>query len=93
MKKTLIIVLVVIIIVAGGILYFYRDAAKNVYNNTQQEVSEDTALYLHCEAEHIDGSMNASEKDTKLSWLKADIPEDTCRILSNDSLQDQYLDH
>ncbi len=45
--------------------------------------SEDTALYLHCEAEHIDGSMNASEKDTKLSWLKADIPEDTCRILSN----------
>jgi predicted helicase len=38
---------------------------------------------LVCEAEHVDGSMNASEKETKLDWLKADSPEDTCRILSN----------
>ena len=57
------------------------DAYQEQEANTAPE--EDTALYLHCEAEHIDGSMNASEKDTKLSWLKADIPEDTCRILSN----------
>lgn len=41
MKKTLIIVLVVAILIAWGILYFYRDAARNVYNNTKQEVSED----------------------------------------------------
>lgn len=38
---------------------------------------------LICEAEHVDGGMNASEKEAKLQWLKADSPEDTCRILSN----------
>ncbi|HMU63857.1 MAG TPA: DEAD/DEAH box helicase family protein [Nitrosomonas sp.] len=38
---------------------------------------------LNCEAEHVDGSMNASEKETKLDWLKAEIPDNTCRILSN----------
>ncbi|MDO9310781.1 MAG: DEAD/DEAH box helicase family protein [Nitrosomonas sp.] len=38
---------------------------------------------LNCEAEHVDGSMNASEKETKLDWLKAEAAENTCRILSN----------
>lgn len=38
---------------------------------------------LKCEAAHVDGSMNATEKDAKLAWLKADPGEDTCRILSN----------
>jgi predicted helicase len=38
---------------------------------------------LFCEAEHVDGSMNASAKEEKLNWLKADAPDDTCRILSN----------
>jgi len=41
MKKTIITVLVIVILIAWGILYFYRDAVRNVYNNTQQEVSED----------------------------------------------------
>jgi predicted helicase len=41
------------------------------------------AAQLICEAEHVDGSMNASEKESKLDWLKADSPENTCRILSN----------
>src|SRR5690606_12479944 len=36
-----------------------------------------------CEAEHVDGSMNASQKEEKLNWLKAEAPENTCRILSN----------
>lgn len=38
---------------------------------------------LKCEAAHVDGSMNATEKEAKLAWLKADPGEDTCRILSN----------
>jgi len=38
---------------------------------------------LKCEAEHVDGSMNASQKEAKLDWLKAESPENTCRILSN----------
>lgn len=38
---------------------------------------------LTCEADHVDGGMNASEKEAKLTWLKAETPADTCRILSN----------
>lgn len=43
----------------------------------------DPALSLQCEAEHIDGGMNAGEKEAKINWLKAEPPENTCRILSN----------
>lgn len=35
------------------------------------------------EIDHADGSMNALEKNKKISWLKGDVPENTCRILSN----------
>lgn len=38
---------------------------------------------LTCEAEHVDGGMNAGEKEAKLDWLKASTPPDTCRVLSN----------
>jgi predicted helicase len=43
----------------------------------------DAASRLTCEAQHVDGSMNASEKEAKLTWLKAATPEYTCRVLSN----------
>ena len=45
----------------------------------QDEVEES----LVCEAAHVDGTMNATEKEAKLNWLKAESPENTCRILSN----------
>jgi predicted helicase len=35
------------------------------------------------EIDHADGSMNALQKNEKISWLKADVPQNTCRILSN----------
>lgn len=38
---------------------------------------------LTCEARHVDGTMNASEKEAKLAWLKEDADGKTCRILSN----------
>ena len=38
---------------------------------------------LTCEAEHVDGSMNAGQKEAKLDWLKSEVPDNTCRILSN----------
>ena len=41
------------------------------------------AARLTCEAAHVDGSMNAGQKEAKLDWLKADTPLDTCRVLSN----------
>ncbi len=43
----------------------------------------DAISNLVCEAEHVDGSMNAAQKEAKLNWLKAALPADTCRVLSN----------
>jgi predicted helicase len=55
-------------------------AVVEAYQATEED---DAASTLACEAEHVDGSMNASEKEAKLVWLKADAADDTCRILSN----------
>ena len=55
-------------------------AVVEAYQATEEDGAAST---LACAAEHVDGSMNASEKEAKLAWLKADAAEDTCRILSN----------
>ncbi len=44
---------------------------------------EDAVSRLICEAEHVDGGMNAAQKEAKLDWLKEDLPDNTCRVLSN----------
>ncbi len=47
------------------------------------QAQEDSDNHLLCEAAHVDGTMNAAEKEEKLTWLKAEAPPNTCRILSN----------
>lgn len=49
----------------------------------QEEEEFETIARLTCEAAHVDGGMNASQKEEKLAWLKAEAPDNTCRILSN----------
>lgn len=49
----------------------------------EQEEAFEQIPQMACEAEHVDGSMNAGEKEEKLAWLKAQAPDNTCRILSN----------
>ncbi|MBZ0234747.1 MAG: DEAD/DEAH box helicase family protein [Deltaproteobacteria bacterium] len=49
----------------------------------ESEPAADGVAPLRCEASHIDGGMNASQKEARISWLKAESPENTCRILSN----------
>ncbi len=49
----------------------------------EYQALEDAASAVVCEAEHVDGSMNASVKESKLTWLKSDPPENHCHILSN----------
>lgn len=56
---------------------------KSVVEAYQEEEEFEQIARLNCEAAHVDGSMNASEKEAKLAWLKEDAPENTCRILSN----------
>ncbi len=56
----------------------YQEQEKDFDDNDKP-----MSIKLRCEAEHIDGGMNASQKESKLNWLKADAPDNTCRILSN----------
>lgn len=44
---------------------------------------ENDADDLFCEVQHVDGSMNATEKESKINWLKAQPEENSCKILSN----------
>ena len=48
-----------------------------------QEKGNDEDINLNCEAQHVDGGMNASQKEEKIEWLKAPTDQNTCRILSN----------
>jgi len=56
---------------------------QSVVEAYQEEEEFEQVARLNCEAEHVDGSMNASEKEAKLAWLKDASPDNTCRILSN----------
>jgi predicted helicase len=59
------------------------EAVVKAYQESEPTEDGDTATRLCCKAAHVDGSMNATEKEEKIDWLKAQAPEDTCRILSN----------
>ncbi|MEH6486727.1 MULTISPECIES: DEAD/DEAH box helicase [Pseudomonas] len=56
---------------------------QSVVEAYQQAEEIDEGSRIICEAEHVDGGMNASQKEAKLNWLKEDAPANTCRILSN----------
>ena len=38
---------------------------------------------LSCDIQHVDGTFNALERNTRLDWLRAEVPDGTCRILTN----------
>ena len=57
----------------GAVVDAYRESASD----------EERAVRLRCEAEHVDGGMNASQKEEKIRWLKDEPPAETCRVLSN----------
>jgi predicted helicase len=44
---------------------------------------EDGEGYLDCAVRHVDGTFNALERNTKLDWLRAEVPDGKCRILTN----------
>ncbi len=56
---------------------------QSVVEAYQESENIDEASRIICEAAHVDGGMNASQKETKLNWLKEEAPANTCRILSN----------
>lgn len=67
----------------GAVVEEYQkyEQAQLLLENPDKELP--IALSMKCEANHVDGGMNASEKESKLDWLKEATPDNTCRILSN----------
>lgn len=72
---------------------FCRDikSSKSVTSEFAQVVEEylnnqplaDDQIPITCEVEHVDGTFNATARNSLLSWLKEESPSNTCRILSN----------
>lgn len=67
----------------GAVVSQYQEAEISALRDKDPDATLDQALTMTCEAEHVDGGMNASEKEAKLEWLKATTEDNTCRILSN----------
>lgn len=58
------------------------DMFSTVVDEYINEVNDQSDQFS-VEIEHADGSMNALQKNEKISWLKSEVPDQTCRILSN----------
>lgn len=61
------------------------DAYRDMLTDKHDDVGEisDTNLELAVQVRHVDGTFNALERNRELQWLKAPLPENECRILSN----------
>lgn len=67
-----------------------RDSKKIVemFNLIQEHVkgnkySSETSKLVNISIEHVDGTFNALEKKDKINWLKDNIADGNCRILTN----------
>lgn len=58
---------------------FNEVVAAYVENHDGQDVDD----LLQVEVEHVDGTMNAMERNAHLDWLREPTPENHCRVLTN----------
>jgi predicted helicase len=54
-----------------------------LYRESRYGDADAFAGMVECTLDHVDGTMNALKRQSGLDWLKADIAEGNCRILSN----------
>ena len=61
------------------------EAYQDLLDDAEEDGQEigDTTRNLRCQVHHVDGTYNALRRNEELSWLKAPIPDDECRILTN----------
>lgn len=60
-----------------------KEFLKNKFKGKWNEKEYDSSHKLKVETKHIDGSMNATEKDALLTWLREEPKENICKILFN----------
>ncbi|PQM53743.1 damage-inducible protein [Mycolicibacter virginiensis] len=61
------------------------DAYREMLTDSQDNGHDinTTNVDLAVQVRHVDGTFNALERNRELQWLKAPLPENECRILSN----------
>ena len=63
---------------------FSSEFSNVVYDYiSHEDVTEEQKTNLQVELFHVDGTFNAEQRNEKLSWLKDDIDEKICRVLTN----------
>ena len=63
---------------------FSSEFSNVVYDYiSHEDVTEEQKTNLQVELFHVDGTFNAEQRNEKLSWLKDDIDENICRVLTN----------
>ncbi|WP_217488627.1 DEAD/DEAH box helicase [Acinetobacter bereziniae] len=67
----------------SAVVEAYQQAEMDHLYRTEEDPYIDPSLKLNCHVKHVDGGMNATEKKEKITWLKEQAPQNTCRILSN----------
>ena len=68
-----------------------REFAQVVDEYTGSDLIDDPQ-HLYIALRHIDGSDNASRRRDMLDWLKAETPDDACRILTNARVLSEGVD-
>lgn len=66
--------------VSKEIVELINELKSSYYDSLKPEVQKES---VRVSAMHIDGSMGASERDRRLAWLKGEIEDGDCRIVSN----------
>jgi predicted helicase len=56
------------------------------------EVGDASGPELDIETRHVDGTYNAKQREDCLDWLKAEVEDDTCRILTNARCMSEGVD-
>ncbi|TDZ80143.1 Type III restriction enzyme, res subunit [Mycobacteroides salmoniphilum] len=59
------------------------DAYRDSLDDSDDETASTNNPNLYCSVQHVDGTFNALQRNARLSWLKAPLAEDECRILTN----------
>ena len=67
----------------GAVVEAYQESERAEWQRQWPDLPLPPALSQRFEAQHVDGKMNALEKEEKLRWLKAEDADNSCRILSN----------
>ncbi len=58
--------------------------AAEYHDAIEAEKEDNDALpRLDCDVDHVDGTFNATSRNRLLDWLREDMADDECRILSN----------